>query len=868
MLTMAFLNHQQRRRLLTAAIAAIALPTPTTTAIVWNNDPARGVASPTGLTDMPGYFANVHVITNTFNSTRGTATYLGNGWIITARHVVQGTSYSNLAPAQNLTFNVNGTTHTGAVVVPAPDSAEIALVKLQTTPNLAAIPSPAIYTGTAETGKLAQIGGYGLWGAIGGATSNAATFHRAYNVAWQTGSFVLTQTDGEPRLRDLNLLEGGGMSGDSGSPLFILDGPDSAANDWSQYKLAGVLATSQGNSWGADSSYARTRNYHSLITSLAYGSGRSYKWSRGIAGTFSWNNSPQSGAQTNGNNWNSPLSPAFPTAAGDIADLGNGLGSNQQTIHLDQNVTLGQLSIGNTNNGTGTQTLAPGGPFTLTFDNAAAPAILTHHAGARADSISAPIHITSTLLVANPSSSPLTLAGPITGGTLNLTSGVVALASTLSSTLQFSGGTLRYAPGNTTDYSPRFSTAPNQPLLIDTNNQHVTLASNITSASGTLTKTGPGTLTLSGSNNFTGTLFVDTSRASGDDGSLRVTSAAAVGPASLIAIRNNNAAHSSLQLDGTPNNITLPHPLSISARTSTTSASLHNLAGHNTLTGQITLNVGGQGYAFQSDAGSLTIHSPLSPAGVKTLTLQGSADGTLRGPVTNGTGTFSLAKSGPGTWTLAGANTYSGPTTVTAGTLLLYPDAWFPVLTTGADLRAGRITFNYAATSSPLESVASAIASNLITSSTAPPTHTLGYADDGAATVTLLYTLKGDANLNGAIDPDDYALLDKGFLTSATHWSQGDFNHDRQVTPSDYLLLDTAFAQQQGGQLSPAYLSARQSQFGPAYIAQLLTAIPEPALTACLFAGYPLLRRRNRHHTPRTVARIPSPARLPRQGFP
>ncbi len=68
----------------------------------------------------------------------------------------------------------------------------------------------------------------------------------------------------------------------------------------------------------------------------------------------------------------------------------------------------------------------------------------------------------------------------------------------------FSGGTLGFSINNTFDYSARFSTDANQAYSFDTAGQNVTLATGLTSSGGTLTKLGPGTLTLAGANTYTG----------------------------------------------------------------------------------------------------------------------------------------------------------------------------------------------------------------------------------------------------------------------------------------------------------------------------------------------------------------------------
>ncbi|MGB2824891.1 MAG: autotransporter-associated beta strand repeat-containing protein, partial [Phycisphaerae bacterium] len=95
---------------------------------------------------------------------------------------------------------------------------------------------------------------------------------------------------------------------------------------------------------------------------------------------------------------------------------------------------------------------------------------------------------------------------------------------------------------------------------------------------------------------------------------------------------------------------------------------LRNAAGDNTWDGQIVL----QGDAMICAAsGSLTLKQAIGGPGY-VLTLDGNGSGAVEGPICGGTD--SVIKTGAGTWTLSGANSYLGPTTVRGGVLQLGED--------------------------------------------------------------------------------------------------------------------------------------------------------------------------------------------------
>jgi autotransporter-associated beta strand protein len=174
----------------------------------------------------------------------------------------------------------------------------------------------------------------------------------------------------------------------------------------------------------------------------------------------------------------------------------------------------------------------------------------------------------------------------------------------------------------------------------------------------TLSANNSGTIIFSGPNTYSGQTII----AGGNSGvTLSVASLNSVnGGTPLLASSSLGApttvANGTISIGAGANTCTLVYTGS-----GETSDRVINLAG--STGGAIIENDGSGPITF----GSVTA----TVAGAKTLTLRGSNTGanTIAGAIVNGSGTTSLVKAQAGTWVLAGANTYTGGTTISGGTL-------------------------------------------------------------------------------------------------------------------------------------------------------------------------------------------------------
>ena len=65
-----------------------------------------------------------------------------------------------------------------------------------------------------------------------------------------------------------------------------------------------------------------------------------------------------------------------------------------------------------------------------------------------------------------------------------------------------------------------------------------------------------------------------------------------------------------------------------------------------------------------------------------------------------------------------------------------------------------------------------------------------------ANSMLFKYSYKGDADLNGILNADDYARIDAGFATHAQGYENGDFDLSGAINSDDYFYIDYTFSNQ------------------------------------------------------------------------
>ncbi len=282
------------------------------------------------------------------------------------------------------------------------------------------------------------------------------------------------------------------------------------------------------------------------------------------------------------------------------------------------------------------------------------------------------------------------------------------------------------------------------------------------------------------------------------------------------------------------------------------------LVDHTTVAGLMNLNASanlGLG-SFNLTVGSMSGAGAINLSN-RTLTL--GTDGTsttYAGAITGASGS-ALVKTGSGKLTLTNSVNVMGNVAVNGGAIDLDDNAliihsgdvgsWNGSTYTGLSglIRSGRNEGTWDGTGIITSRPNAASNFTTIGIATADEAGAAGgtFAGVSVASGDLLiaYTYAGDANLDGVINSDDYALIDFFAGTNQPTYYRGDFNYDGSINADDYSLIDFNLAHQSG----PASL----------------TAVPEPGGMIGICGLLPALyRRRRRRFSPPLAAGTPPAA--------
>jgi hypothetical protein len=211
---------------------------------------------------------------------------------------------------------------------------------------------------------------------------------------------------------------------------------------------------------------------------------------------------------------------------------------------------------------------------------------------------------------------------------------------------------------------------------------------------------------------------------------------------------------------------------------------------------------------------SITIGNPpgVSPVGAATYSISGYP-GTETLDVLSGT--VDLTSDQSVNFPSVGLRIESGATVVLQSFQQL---GGLQVIGSGVlDVDQNGFYLNYGAGSDPINTIVGWITSAYaggtwtgtgITSSAAgadPASFGVGYADSADAgnpallaadQIKVIYTLLGDANLDGKVNGTDFNLMSANFNQAVTNgWDEGDFNYDGKVNGTDFVLLSDNFNQ-------------------------------------------------------------------------
>ena len=385
---------------------------------------------------------------------------------------------------------------------------------------------------------------------------------------------------------------------------------------------------------------------------------------------------------------------------------------------------------------------------------------------------------------------------------------------------------------------------------------------------GSLTKLGTNTVTLSTSNTYSGGTSINA-------GVLNVGSSGALGTTGTVSFGGGTLQYSS------------SNTVDYSSRFSTAASQAYNVDTNGVNVAWASALTSSGGSLTKAGAGTLTLSGPNSYTGGTTVSAgklligQAGTNAVFTGPTLSTANTLTalptgaLSISGSGVVQLADGvtnQTFVTPPSPSAQVSSNINLTSLSLTGTGTlDIGNNRIIIDYSSPATdPIASIEQWIANGftdgetvganpaIISSDIATDdslsgfSYGIGYADgaDGiiaglpSGEIEIMYTLVADANLDGTVNTEDFTPFSNNLNDSGRSWDQGDFNYDGTVnsedfTPFSHDLNESAglAASETGPLASSLVLSSGLS----------LTNVPEPASMGLLVAaGLGMLSRRRR----------------------
>jgi fibronectin-binding autotransporter adhesin len=345
------------------------------------------------------------------------------------------------------------------------------------------------------------------------------------------------------------------------------------------------------------------------------------------------------------------------------------------------------------------------------------------------------------------------------------------------------------------------------------------------------------------------------------------------------------SAGSSVTFNDTNGSASGRYAVTLNTLVSPGSVTVNNTTGNYTISG--TGTIGGTGSLTKMGTGTLTLSTPNTYTGGtnvsagRLLIAQAGTNATIVSGTTLTVGntltalpTGALSISGSGIVQLADGVT--NQTFVTPNSHSSVPTSninltSLSITGTGTlDIGNNRIIVDYTSGNDPIASIAawikagyndgdtpgagpSIISSDIATDDTASGySYGIGYADGAdhvvaglpSGEIEIMFTLLGDANLDGTVNGDDFSQFSSNLGGSPRAWDEGDFNYDGTVNGEDFA----PFSHNQG-QTDVLAASETGTLTGPLELSNgiSLTNVPEPAsMGFAAIAGIGLLARRRK----------------------